>query len=123
MLVDVSDGGYRFLPGGTAYSSGVVAQPGFAVVHAVLRAPLPYAEGFALAKRHLAGIGRPLAALCAVELRVREPLSFDGFAEFNQEYVALLRAEGLLIDDKSPLARTNVAQEPVALVPAQASLF
>ena len=40
-------GGYRFLPGIPAFSSGVVAQPGWEIVHATLIQPVPWREGFA----------------------------------------------------------------------------
>src|SRR5712691_10098469 len=65
---DVPDGGYRFLPGIAPFSSGVVALPGYEVVHATLRAPIPWRDGFALIDRHLRPEGRPRAR--ALALRV-----------------------------------------------------
>jgi hypothetical protein len=38
MLRDCANGGYRYLPGVSAFSSGVVARPGFEIVHVVLGA-------------------------------------------------------------------------------------
>src|SRR5262245_46163129 len=87
---NVPAGGYRFLPGITPFSSGVVATSGHQVVHATLRAPLPWRDGFALIDRHLAAEQRPRAALCAIELRSPEPFSFEGFDSFNTGYRALL---------------------------------
>lgn len=116
-LTDCPDGGYRFLPGIEPYSSGVVAMPGHEIVHATLQAALPYREGFALIERHLAGIGRARAALCAIELRIPAPLSFDGFGAFNRDYRALLTDWKLLVAGVNPIARTNVA--PVVRPPTE----
>ena len=41
MLRDCPDGGYRFLPGISAFSSGTVAMPGHEIVHVTLASPLP----------------------------------------------------------------------------------
>jgi len=83
---DVPAGDYRFLPGIAPFSSGVVALPGYQVVHATLRAPIPWRDGFALIDRHLHSEGRPRAALCAIELRSPTPFSFEGFDAFNAGY-------------------------------------
>jgi hypothetical protein len=68
-LRDVAGGNYRYIPGIAPFSSGVVAMPGHQVVHATLRAPLPWRDGFASIDRHLRGQDRPRLALCAIELR------------------------------------------------------
>ena len=117
---DVPTGQYRFLPGIAPYSSGVVAMPGHQIVHATLRAPVPWRDGFALIDRHLRGERRPRAALCAIALRSPKPFTFAGFAEFNAGYRALLEAWGLLVDGANPIARTNVA--PLVGAPAEPSL-
>jgi hypothetical protein len=113
-------GQYRFLPGVEAFSAGVVAQPGHEIVHATLQAPVPYREGFALVDRHLREAGRPRAALCAMELRSPAPFTFDGFAEFNRGYRAILEEWGILVDGVNPIGRTNVA--PVVGPPPTPSL-
>jgi len=118
---DVPHGGYRFLPGIAPYSSGVVAMPGHEIVYATLRAPVPWRDGFALIDRHLRDEQRPRAALCALALRSPKPFTFEGFAEFNTGYRAMLDAWGLLLDGTNPIARTNVA--PLAAAPAEASLY
>src|SRR5438094_579743 len=118
---DVPGGGYRFLPGIAPFSSGAVASSGYQVVHATLRAPLPWRDGFALIDRHLHAEGRPRAALCAIELRSRAPFSFEGFDAFNAGYRALLTDWKLLVDGENPIARTNVA--PVVGAPTEPSLY
>jgi len=102
---------YRFLPGIAPYSSGVVAMAGYEIVHVTLRR-LPYwRDGFALIQRHLREEGLPPQALCAVGLRSPSPLTFEGFAGFNEEYQRLLFESGLLVEGQNPVARTNVAPE------------
>ena len=118
---DVPGGQYRFLPGIAPYSSGVVAMPGHEVVHITLRAPMPWRDGFALIDRHLRGEGRPRAALCAIALRSPKPFTFDGFAEFNAGYRAVLESWGLFVDGANPIARTNVA--PLVAPPSEPSLY
>jgi hypothetical protein len=115
------DASYRFLPGGEPYSAGVVATPGWEMIHATLQAPVPWRQGFAGIERHLRTLGRPRTALGAIELRVPTPLTFAGFAEFNRGYRALLGEWGLLVDGRNPVARTNVA--PVVGPPAEPSLY
>jgi hypothetical protein len=115
------DPSYRFLPGGDPYSSGVVATPGWEIVRATLGAPVPWREGGAVIEAHLAGLGRPRTALCAIELRIPTPLTFAGFDGFNRGYRALLGDWGLLVGGDNPVARTNVA--PVVGAPAAASLY
>ena len=114
-------GQYRFLPGIDPFSAGVVAMPGHEIVHATLQAPVPWRDGFARIEAHLRAAGRPRAALCAIELRIPRPFSFDGFDEFNRPYRALLESWGLLVDGVNPIARTNVA--PVVGAPGEPSLF
>lgn len=99
----------------------MVAAAGHEIVYATLRAPVPWREGFALIDSHLRQQPRPRAALCAISLRSPAPLTFDGFAEFNAGYRALLQSWKLLVDDDNPIARTNVA--PVVAAPREPSLY
>ena len=121
MLRDCSAGGYRFLPGITAFSSGTVAMPGHEIVHVTLGATVPWRDGFARIERHLRLHGRPRTALCGIELRSPAPFTFDGFAAFNEGYRSLLADWGILVADDNPIPRTNVA--PVAAAPAEPSLY
>src|SRR5437868_9122401 len=121
MLRDHPTGSYRFLPGISAFSSGVIAMPGHEIVHATLGTPLPWRDGFALVERHLRAQGRTRTALCGVELRSPAPFTFDGFAKFNEGYRALLGEWGILVGDDNPIPRTNVA--PVIAAPGEPSLY
>jgi hypothetical protein len=86
-----------------------------------MHTPVPYKQGFELIRRHLADDGRKETALCGIELRCPKPFSFDGFAQFNAEYAAILKEWGVFVDDVNPVARTNVAPESAG--PAEPSLY
>jgi hypothetical protein len=121
LLRDVPAGGYRFLPGIPAFSSGTVAMSGWEIVHATLAAPMPWRQGFARIDGHLAQAGRPRQALCGIMLRSPAPFSFDGFDGFNQGYRELLEEWKILLDGDNPIPRTNVA--PVMGAPAEPMLY
>jgi hypothetical protein len=121
MLRDGPSATYRFLPGIPAFSSGVVATAGWEIVHATLRVPVPWRDGFAQIERHLRAQGRPRSALCGIELRSPAPFTFEGFETFNQGYRALLADWQILVDGENPIPRTNVA--PVIAAPAEPSLY
>ncbi len=121
MLLSNSHGGFSFLRGGSAYSAGVVAAPGFTIEHVRLSRAIPLMAGFALVEAHLRAAGRPRASLCAIALRSPEPLSFAGFREFNAVYSGVLKSWDLMVDGINPVARTNVA--PVAGAPSEPSLY
>lgn len=108
-LIDHPQGNYRFLSGIAPYSCGVVAMPGYEIIRIRLLQPLPLNEFiFKRIAKHLASVGRPIQALCAMELRIPEPLSFEGFKEFNNKYQRMLKDQGLLLGDVNPIARTNI---------------
>lgn len=108
-LVEQPEGGFRFLPGSPVFAGGAVALPGFEVVHAVLKPWVPLEDGYALVERHLARAGRPMRALCGMELRLPRQLSMEDFRAFNQPYVERLIRWGLLAEGRNPVSRTNVA--------------
>jgi len=114
-------GGYRFLLGIEPYSSGVVAQPGFEIVHVTLAKSIGWHGGLVAARRFLEQLGLDQHALCAVELRCPEPHSIGGFVEFNQQYRALLEEWDTPVDGENPIARTNVA--PVVDPPNETVLY
>jgi hypothetical protein len=101
-------GGYRYLKAVFQYSSGVAAEPGFAIERVRLTRPVPLAEGFAVVERHLAALSRPTTAFCACELRSPKPFTDAGFTGFNREYVKTLERWGIYRDEANPVARTNV---------------
>ena len=84
------NGNFSYLPGSGIYCRGAVADPGFTLVHATLQKPAPLAQGFALIQQHLAGMGRLTSSLCGLELRIAQPLTFDGFGALSANYIKLL---------------------------------
>ena len=110
-VLDFVDGGYRFIKGVYPYSAGVAAHPGYTIERARLRRFTPLAEGFAAIAAHLQGLGRPLTALCACELRSPAQFTDEGFGEFNRGYVATLKEWRLFRDGINPVARSNLAPE------------
>jgi len=121
-LRDLSDGGYRFLATSQSapYSAGVIAMPGYEIVHGVLRRHVPVEDGFALIERHLQSLGRPRVALCAVELRGAAPYTPEEWTArdgFNERYRSVLRKWGLFAGGYPAVARTNVV--PVVQPPAE----
>ncbi|HWH49662.1 MAG TPA: hypothetical protein VN664_17835 [Burkholderiales bacterium] len=112
--------GYRFLPGGQVFAGGAVAEPGYELVHALLARWLPLEQGYALVETHLKAMGRPVHALCGMQLRLPRQLSPEEFAEFNAPYIAHLKAWDLLYDGQNPISRTNVS--PAVSAPKEPSL-
>jgi hypothetical protein len=110
-LVEHPCGHYRFLPGITPYSCGVVASPGYEIVHVTLDKSLPWRTGFRRIADFIDSQLQPRSALCAIELRSPAPFTFAGFAQFNGEYTELLRDWGIFVNGMNPVARTNVAPE------------
>jgi hypothetical protein len=119
-LMSFVPGGYAYAPGGFAYSQGVVALPGFSMLHCRFASPLPFNAGLARIARLLTDSGRPMAALCAMELRLPQPLGFDEFGAINLDYVDALTAAGVPIVGASPIARSTVA--PLVDAPAELSV-
>lgn len=121
VLVANQKGNYSFLRGIAPYSGGVVADAGYEIVHVRLLQALPLSKGFAAVKEHLAGAGRPVHALCGMELRSPKPFTFQGFVDFNAGYIQVLKDWGIISDGVNPIARTNVAPEIGA--PSEPALY
>jgi hypothetical protein len=114
-------GNYYFLTGIAPYSSGVAAMSGFEIVRVRMVHPVPVTDaGFDQIAHILADAGRPMEALCAMELRIPAPLSFQGFKDFNLAYQELLTERRLLLGEVNPIARTNVA--PAVFIPQEPSI-
>jgi hypothetical protein len=109
MLMTHPTGNYTFIKGIGPFSSGCKAQPGHEIVHASVHPLPPLQTGFALIERHLQNLGRPIQAVCGMELRIPQPLSSQAFNEFNASYIKQLADWNMLVDGLNPVARTNVA--------------
>jgi hypothetical protein len=121
MLVANIRGNYSFLKGIAPYSAGVVAEAGFEVVHVRFERYIPLRPGFDAVEAHLKTTGRPLQAMCGMELRSPKPFSFTGFNQFNAGYVDVLKKWDILFEGMNPVARTNIA--PEVNPPAEPSLY
>jgi hypothetical protein len=119
-LVSWPGSGFRLLPGSPVFAGGAVAEPGFGLVHVLLSRWLPLEQGYALVEQYLAGRGRPMQALCGMQLRLPRQLDPDGFNAFNAPYVARLAQWGVVRDRVNPVSRTNVA--PAAAAPDEPAL-
>jgi hypothetical protein len=109
MLTGNPKGNFRFITGIAPFSFGVVANPGYEIVHATFHPLPPLQRGFTLIERHLQGLQLPLQALCGMELRIPAPLSPQAFDEFNQPYIEKLASWNVLVDGLNPVARSNLA--------------
>lgn len=124
MLIENPQGNFTFIRGIGPFSAGVRSQSGFGIVHASLKPFASLKRGYDLIEQHLRAAGRPIAALCGIQLRIPQALSREGFDQFNRPYVERLRGWGLELSGANPVTRTNVALEinPVA-EPSIASFF
>ena len=75
MLIDNSKGGFSFVKGIGPFSSGAVANPGFEIVHAMAMPLIDLDAGYGVIEKHMREAGRPLNALCGIELRIPKPLT------------------------------------------------
>lgn len=111
VLVPYPKGNYSFIRGIAPYSAGARADAGYEIVHVRLQRPIQLNAGFTLVRQHLAANGRPVHALCGMELRSPAPFTFQGFSNFNATYIQVLRDWTIILDDVNPIARTNIAPE------------
>ena len=109
MLIANVAGNYRFIAGIAPFSLGAVADPGYEIVHVRFQLLPNLREGLALIERYLTEFGRPIHALCGIELRIPNPLTLQNFYEFNRPYAEKIASWNLLIDGLNPVARSNVA--------------
>ncbi len=109
MLLANTKGHYHFLKGIDPYSCGVVADPGYEIIHVLLDTPLPWRQGFECVDAHLAKAGCERHALCGMELRSPKPFTMQGFIDFNATYCEVLKEWDLYVGELNPVARTNVA--------------
>jgi hypothetical protein len=109
MLIENVRGDYTFIRGIGPFSAGVRAHSGFEIVHTGLRPFAPLSRGYDVVEHRLRDLKRPIEALCGMQLRIPQPLSRDGFEEFNRPYIEKLRGWGLEVEGANPVTRTNVA--------------
>jgi hypothetical protein len=107
-IIEMSQGGYRFIEGVFQYCAGVAAMPGYRIERARFANIVPVELGFARIAEFLSSAGRPLTALCACELRSPAQFTDEGFHAFNKRYVAVLDEWGLMARGANPVARSNV---------------
>lgn len=105
------EGGYRYAEGVFQYSAGVAALDGYEIIRVRFLRPIPLGEGIRLIENHLKDAGRPLTAFCACELRSPAPFTEAGFRGFNEHYVVALKRWGIVVDERNPVARSNVCPE------------
>lgn len=114
MLVQYPKGNYSFLRGIAPYSGGVRANPGYEIVHVRFQKPVELKAGFTAVREHLGANGRPVHALCGMELRSPKPFTFQSFTDFNSGYIQVLKEWSIILDGVNPIARTNIAPEAEA---------
>lgn len=110
-------GSYRFLPAITAYSAGFAVTDGYEITALRLLDCPTLAIAFERIDAELTKRGLPATALAGLQLRSPGAFTFEGFAQFNNEYRQLLIDRGLIIDGVNPISRTNVIpihQQPSA---------
>jgi hypothetical protein len=105
-----SDGGFRYVDAGIDFASPAVGSlPGFAIERALLAPTEHVDESYEAARHVVERAGRPLSALCGLELHSPKATPIAEFDMYSRFYLSKLDAWGVLTHDKtSPLARTNV---------------
>lgn len=119
-IYSIAAGHYQFVPAGQVFCSAVRPDPGYEVVRALVDGPLPLAEGYAFVESHLKSLGLPIQALCGMELRAPEQMTFDAFRTFNRPYVDQLTKWELHEGQYASVCRTNVI--PASNPPKEAEL-
>ncbi len=99
---------FRYLPAITAYSAGFATTDGFEITALRLHDCPTLAIGFERIDKEIQRRGLTPNALAGLQLRSPGAFSFEGFAEFNDEYRQSLIKRGLIIDGVNPISRTNV---------------
>jgi hypothetical protein len=110
MLIRNPRGNFHFTKGSPFYASAVLADAGFEIVRATFEQPVPLHAGFDSIQREIKSRGRPMQALCGMELRAQDPYpNRTLFMEFNSQYVERLNSLDLLVDGLIPITRANLA--------------
>src|SRR5262249_36057751 len=110
MLVSNPRGNFHFTKESPFYASAVLAEPGFEIVRVSFEKPVPLSAGFEAIQHEIQSRGRPMQALCGMELRAQDPYpNRTLFMEFNSQYVERLKSLELLVDGLVPITRANLA--------------
>lgn len=107
-LLRETEWGYSYIPAVFQYSAGVVASDGYRINRVIFPDNPALEVGYDRIARFLVERGLEYTALCACELRSPEPLSVDGFEQFNRKYIKRLENWGIVQADDNPIARSNV---------------
>ena len=103
-------GSFSYLPGGLAFSNGVLAEKDHRISEWEFAQPLPLASAFDRVGEELRRVGSDWTALVGVDLRSPVPFTPEGFARFNDDYLSVLGSHYPLTDgQKPPFVRTNVS--------------
>lgn len=101
-------GTYRYIPAITAYSSGVAVERDHSILGLQFGSATPLERALRRIDYEIARLELAPTALAGLQLRSTAVMSPGAFDSFNERYLELLDARGLLIDGSSPLSRTNV---------------
>lgn len=107
-LLDNEAGGYVVLPAGGVFCAGVLPMPDREIVHALVKPFIPLQDAWPFIEAYLKSQGLPVQALCGMELRIPQQLTFEGFRAFNAPYAEQLRKWNLILGNYSAVCRTNV---------------
>jgi len=110
-LLQNDAGGYRVLPAGGVFCGGVTPLAGHEIVHALLVPWVPLKDAWVFIETYLKSLGRPVQALCGLELRMPRQLTFEELRGFNRPYVEQLMKWDLVLSPYSAVCRTNVVPE------------
>ena len=77
---------------GVPFSSGAIGEPGFAIVHASFAPLVRLSDGYGAIERQLHVVGRPLNAVCGIELRIPAAFTPQEFEQFNRAYLERIAA-------------------------------
>jgi hypothetical protein len=107
-LLENPEGGYRVLPAGTVFCGGVTPLQGHEIVHVLLQRWIPLQEAWPFMQNYLRDAGLSVQALCGLEVRIPQQLTFEGFRAFNIPYAEQLLKWNLMLGRYSAVCRTAV---------------
>ena len=109
MLIAKSEGHYHFLKGIDPYSCGVIADPGWEIVHVTLEQALPWREGFDRVEAYLQEVGRDRQGVVRHGVALACAFYYGGVYRFQSGLLSGTQGMGSVCGGMNPIARTNVA--------------